>query len=202
MNINELDNFWFTYINIPVDSISEFIINNEVARAYQIKYEYINVDEFYLNSLHLHSSLDFYAVLYFRPRISPEKTIAIGNAGSWGTLSNFICKHLSGRNIQFDINDSMSGVLRNTLICNESGKPMRFVQSLFSDEEDEWIFTEKGDPLEFEDLDNYLNPDVSARLNKSVLIKYCKNLDLNIENHDFFRSDEKVLYVRHEIKKK
>jgi hypothetical protein len=202
MNIELYPSFWFTLIDLPIDSIHNFLLSDYASSKYTIVYDQVEVDKFYLENLHEKPELEFYGVLYYNPVNAPNKTIAIGNAGSWGTLSNYICKNLSSGNFQFDMNSEQSKIIRNTLLFNEKGKTLRSVQCLFSDEDNEWVFFQKGDPLWFENTTYYERQEVNTRLNKDILIEYCEKLGLQVRQDDFFRSDQKSLFVKHQVRKK
>ena len=202
MNISDFPNLWFTLIHVPVNKIYDFLISDHTTAKYNLQYQSIEIGNFYMDNLHNKPSRDFMGAIFYNPVNSPANTIVIGNAGSWGTLSNYICSKLNARNYQFDINDEKSNFPRNTLMANESGKSIRFVQSMFSDEDNEWIFTEKGQPLWFENTDYYNRKEIASRLNKEILEEYCEKLGLPIRQDDFFKSDLKSLFVKYETSKR
>jgi hypothetical protein len=197
MNIDNLASLWFTQIDLSIDKIFDFLGSDTVTAGYALQYENFEIDKYYLDNLHGKPSVEFLGALFYNPVASPAKTIVLGNAGSWGTLSNYICKKVSSWNYQFDMNDEKSKVPRNTLMFNESGRSLRFVQSMFSDEDDKWQFSEKGNPLWFEKTEYYARPEIHLRLNKDILVEYCEKLELSLKQDDFFRSEKKALFVKH-----
>jgi hypothetical protein len=203
MNIDTFPGLWFTQIDLPLGKIREFLATDYTTRGYALEYDKLEVDKFYLDELHEKPSVDFLAAIFYVPLVAPEKTIVLGNSGSWGTLSNYICKSLSCRNWQFDINDENSTTARNTLMVNDSGKSIRFVQTMFSDEDDnEWIFTAKGEPQWFETMEYYERKEIKLRLNKDILVEYCEKLQLPVREDDFFRTDSACVFVKHETTKR
>jgi hypothetical protein len=63
----------------------------------------------------------------------------------------------------------------NCLIYLENGVEKRICYTL---KDTQWIFFEKGEPLFFEETENYTRKIKKDRLNKEIMIKYCNKLGI------------------------
>ena len=196
MNIDSYNNLYIICIEASLANLYEFVMKDNTLKSFHKEMSYINISEFYKNMFYKKSEKDFYGAIFFTSPNLENKTIVLGNAGSWATLCNYISKELKIRNIQFDI-----GTNRNTLFVNQSGILIRSVQTLL-DDNCKWLFFSRGDILDFENPLYYKKKIIKERLNKDILVEYCYKNDLNVRDFSFFSSDKKCMFIRRNILKR
>lgn len=187
--------FWITQIDLPLDAIHAFLASGEERRSGTfdvLEYKPFEIADCYREHLSEPPKRKYYGALYYRPDAAPTKTLAIGNAGSWGTLSNYLCKKLSARNYQFNLNNDS----RCTFRVHENGKQIRAVIALLEDN-NKWQFTEVGSPLPFEDLAHYRKRKNREKLTTPILETYCEKLGLPMNDEALYQSTLPAIFVKH-----
>ena len=61
---------------------------------------------------------------------------------------------------------------------------VKYERIVLSYKEDKWVFYEKGNPIDIEDIANYKNKLIKNRLNIMIIDSYIRNLGINIWSID------------------
>lgn len=88
------------------------------------------------------------------------------------------------------------------LIDRESGTMFTYYKGnkervIYSIRENKWVFYQEGEPLDFEDINNYKKRKISERFNSSILHKYLNILGVTGVEDLVMKSDE--LYLAKKI---
>lgn len=114
----------------------------------------------------------------------PDKIFFMSNCpDGWYTLCNIINGRLGGARYTF----SMSTFIHHYYPYNEfyysyDGKCKRVVKSYLDDTR--WVFYEEGEPLFFEDVNNYKARMKKKRLTKEILLDYMSKYGINFYDID------------------
>jgi hypothetical protein len=181
MNINEYDKFGLCCIDLPISKIIDIIKSYEETN--RIKMDYGFHPEQMCNKV-ITGSNNFEAVFYSSELV--EYTLLVGY---WTTLCNFICNKTKAKNYWFFFEFN-----RSVFEYFENGISQRVIQSIVGDEE-KWEFFQKGEPLFFENTDNYKKHKISNRINKAIIVNYIQNLGIPILDKQCFAFNKKSLWV-------
>lgn len=66
-----------------------------------------------------------------------------------------------------------------SLTYYKNGKELRIIQALKDDPD--WVFFEKGEPLEIESISYYRKRRIKYRFNETVLVEYAERLGWNLQ---------------------
>lgn len=179
----------FNYLNIDLDNIFLILSKSFDKRKYVINQDFFNTD-FLKNSTS--NDMGFPKAIFFSPKNCQDKTIMISNyKDGWVTLGNFISNEYGAFNYNFRLSQDDS--LINSFNYWEKGKELRVVYTM---KDTKWVFYEQGNPLWFEDTNNYKKRFIKDRLNFNILTLYCKKIGIDILNNDFFKSDKEAVYIK------
>jgi hypothetical protein len=67
-----------------------------------------------------------------------------------------------------------------------NGVRKRIVRALY---DMKWTFYETGEPLPFEDIENYKKRKITDRINKDIITSYLLKIGLDINSADFYRTN-------------
>jgi hypothetical protein len=200
MNINNIQIFRFTCFDSSIDCIEQFL-RAEFKKKIIMKKILVSRIEKDIDTVFAEfeekrelNNQKSYEAFFFNPLIKSDKTIMISNLqDGWYTLGNVISIKLPCERYSFFLCDGSVEDPMNSLIYT-NGKLERAVYSM---KDGKWVFYQEGEPLPFEKLNYYKQRIIKKRVTKQILIDYCKELGLFIEDENFWKSTEENLYVRH-----
>ena len=195
MNVMELNSFSFTIIDCDILSIKNYLEKQN--NRYSITYENMNIEKIYFENMYLQQLKGVARGIFYNPEPASNLTVVLGDGyGSWGSLCNKISSNLLINNIQIQINDENSDVLRNCIILYDGKmqKHIREVQGHMGDF-NRMEFIQAGTPLWFENIDYYKKRKIMDRLNKNILIEYARKIGIDLTDNNLFKSNQKNLYV-------
>jgi hypothetical protein len=205
MNIHDFSRITFICINAPLETIEnaikEFILCDSNGKKFSFKKsKYSLLDAFDVNDIQQPqriSNKSYYKALFYLPLSHRNYTIMVSNLNDgWFTLCNVLCKHMNRDYYLFTIEDDSNPEPKNSFAYFSKGKIERNVYTL--KEANKWVFYENGAIQSFEEPSNYRKRQIKERLNKTILVKYCHNLNLNIEDDRFWESEGAGLLVKYE----
>lgn len=115
--------------------------------------------------------------------IYPDKIFFMSNSvdGS-DSLCYVINGRLGGAQYTFSMSTFIGTYLYNDFLYSYDGERKRVVKSYLDDTR--WVFYEKGEPLFFEDVNNYKARMKKKRLNKEILLDYMSKYGINFYDID------------------
>ncbi|WP_310602695.1 hypothetical protein [Anaerosporobacter sp.] len=201
MNMNEIPTITFAYFEISINCIQNFL-NGYLEKRINNQETFISLEKKDINKFLIEwkkiKELQIYkkeysSALFYNPLISDEKTIMISNlADGWYTLCNVIANNLNCAYYLFTLSDEKDSEPMNSFRYKNNG----IKRSIYAMKEGKWYFYSEGEPLYFEEQKHYENKMIKKRLTKQILIDYCKELGLFIENENFWKTEKESLYLK------
>ena len=133
----------------------------------------------------------FPKAVFFKPQFTDCVIQYTNYWDGWVTLSNYISRNLNIPFYQFSFSNQDTLYKKFSFQKYESGKISRLVYAM---QDPKWIYHEQGTALDFENLDNYKRRRIKDKLTKSIIIEYCKALNLNIVDDCFWETQESALF--------
>ncbi len=199
MNINDCEYLPFTCIKSSIESIEKQLRIEEKEGKYRLlKGNYSCLDVLDISDMeHIkpYYRTDSYKAVLFRCVSNKDYTVLVSNLrDGWFTICNYLCSKMNVDYYQFSISNIFETDPMNRFIYFSGGDEERVVYSM---KENKWVFCEIGNVLPFEDAENYKTRRIKDRLNKEILMKYCKRLGFNIEDESFWKGGENSLLFEH-----
>ncbi len=179
--INEITSF-SVFKNIDIDTIIENI-NISLKRFFEGKVKCEKISKNQIDSNIKHSRLGNHNYFSFVYCNKNKKIIYIDNTGeSYYSLIWNICTDNDVEGVHLKISSQT---------CEYPGYMMHYFnkmkeRSILCYKEDKWVFFDKGEIQSFENTTYYSNKQKKKRFNKDIIVEYCKALDFNIEDDDFW----------------
>ncbi|MBK3476433.1 MULTISPECIES: hypothetical protein [Pseudomonas] len=118
-------------------------------------------------------------------------TMMISNIqDGWRTLCFQLSTELEKGFYVFDWTDTSHKNVINSFTYIENGEVLRAVYSM---KDPRWIFYQTGEPMRFENTTFYDNKIKSKRINKSIILDYCKYLNLDLDNINFMAPSKSAI---------
>ena len=136
----------------------------------------------------------FPKVVFFKP-VSACVTVQYSNYyDGWFTLSNYISEKIQKPFYLISFSNETSNDQCFLFSLYQNGAVKRMVRAM---QDPKWIFYNDGTVLPFENEDYYKKRRINDRLNKDIIIEYCRKLKLDITNDDFWKSSEPALFYEY-----
>ncbi|EFN8788075.1 hypothetical protein DCA27_22640, partial [Escherichia coli] len=74
----------------------------------------------------------------------------------------------------------------------ESGKTIRLIRVI---KENKWIFYEVGEPLWFEEKENYSKRRIADRITYDLLLSYSRKNGIDFDSPAFFKTEKESLWL-------
>ena len=176
-------------IEFFLDDISKDMLENKTTKKGDALQNLICFDKNEQTILLNNYKKEAYNAIFFLSSQSPKYVCMISSVSDgWITLFNVLSSKIKKSCFHFEIDGTASPM--NMMIFSH-GEIERVIYSL---KDTRWIFYEKGDVLPFENKNYYQKRKISARLNKSILIEYCKHLGFDITEVSFWQSPVSALF--------
>jgi len=208
MDINKLPIFTFAYFDKSIGDIEAFLIEhfeNEIKKgkvnSFRLKKDIKNIfDEFEnfrkTKSKRISMSTYSYKAFFFNSLIEQEKVIMISSLeDGWYTLCNAIANNLKSEYYLFTLSADGISDPKNAFYYVNKAEGINRERVVYSMKDGKWVFYEKGEPLQFENLENYKQKIIKKRLTKQILIEYCKKIELPIQQDDFWKQKGEGIYI-------
>ena len=207
MDINKIPIFTFAYFDKSIGGIEAFLIEHFKERikkgevnSFRSKKDINDIfDEFeYLRKTkakRISMNEYSYKAFFFNPSIKPDKVIMISSLeDGWYTLCNVISNSLKSGFYLFTLSADGVSDPQNAFHYVNKAEGISTERVVYSMKDGKWVFFEKGEPLQFENLENYKQKIIKKRLTKEILIDYCKEIELPIEQENFWKQKGEGIY--------
>jgi len=187
----ELKQFVFSYLDLGLDALYQ-VLNKQYANEnkYILKRDSFYIDQPIKQNI---GGKHFPKAVFFIPKCCQDKTIMISNySDGWITLGNKISNESSSFHYNFRLSKGENENLINSFTFWNNGKNQRVVYTI---KDPKWLFYEQGNPLWFENVENYKKRLIRDRLNFEILVSYCEKIGIYILNKNFFASEDNAIYL-------
>ena len=202
MMLNKLNYATLTVIDIDVKSCQimlDKILNNGPIVKYKISINTIETDKIYVGNPLYNGMIK---ILIWEPKYIPGKTAFFCNIiDGYATLVYKLCSRnrlscisVDFTNTKYTKDDRPSFFFRYYNFTDNKNID-RFIYAI--KESHKWVFYEKGEVQPFEDISNYQNKIKPKRINKEIILGYLRNVNIDIEDDNFWDSkDGKGVYFK------
>ena len=178
INLESFEYFTFSWYNTSIEKIEKYLSENVLIKFNIKKYCQQN------NAINYEYNPKTFTANFMKLN---DGVIMLPNLlDGWITLFNNIIENLKINGYYFVISSEKINKSHNCMIYMENGIRKRVCYTL--KDNSKWTFYENGEPLFFEDKENYKNKLKKDKMNKDILLNYCNELkiitghELKIEN--------------------
>ncbi len=190
--------FPITIIFKDFETIKKELFKDDFTKTKIVEENIKEVKQLYISELYLDNAREFYGAIYIERKDCPNKTFIVGNAGAWGTLSNYISNQLKCELIHFDFNNFECVKRAGFTYTNYKEEKRRTVQANY---DEKWHFLQKGELLSFENTSYYTKKKIINRMNNKILKEYFSYIS-NFNVDTMFNKDiAKSIYLKYLIGK-
>ena len=187
MNIYQCDAIKFSYIDAQHESVNNYLLNKvKEDGKYSLHPFEESIDSMFdkKNSAtpQVYKSDAALKAVFF-PCPFTTGTIMISNIiDGWETLCFQMSEGIGVNVFVFRFDVSKDECAMNSLLYMENGNAKRVIYAM---KDPKWKFFQMGAPLWFENEDFYKEKTIAKRINKSIIIDYCKKLNVMIDDENF-----------------
>ena len=178
IDLKSFEYFTFSWYNTSIEKIEKYLSENNLIKFNIEKYCQQN------NAINYEYNPKTFTANFMKLN---DGVIMLPNLlDGWITLFNNIIENLKINGYYFVISSENIKESYNCMIYMKNGTRKRVCYTL--KDNSKWTFYENGEPLFFENKENYKNKLKKDKINKDILINYCNELkiitgyELKIEN--------------------
>ncbi|MED0060807.1 hypothetical protein RCU70_05960 [Escherichia marmotae] len=129
--------------------------------------------------------------VFYYPCIDDSKLIFLSNlSDGWDSLLYCLSKKNKSSYLLFRLLMGEYPLMEMSFI--ESGKTIRLIRVI---KENKWIFYEVGEPLWFEEKENYSKRRIADRITYDLLLSYSRKNGIDFDSPAFFKTEKESLWL-------
>jgi hypothetical protein len=190
--------FPFSIVFIPVEefyvAVRKVFEDKDLLGKYEMSWKKVNIGSLYQKQPFSSGRVKKRAIA-LEPCLNEKMTFFVANIqDGWHTLIYSVCKHFKLRCFELSISNDTIDYPSNKIVCYDNGVNIRSIRAIMADD-NKWEFYQKGDPLAFENLENYKKRRIKDRLNRAIIIQYLARLNIDLNSNDFWISEKPTLLI-------